>query len=218
MADITQFVLDTFDPVRALVNSFIVNIPGIVGAIIVLIVGYVIGIVLGNLVHKILDKLNVDEWLAKVSKAHPLGDLRVAELCGKLVKWYVFIAFLATAAGLIQLTVLAKLLTDFAVWAPHLLMAVIFTVIGLFVAEFAALEVTHLKLKGSKVIGAATRVFILVFFAISALREVGLDVSLAQNTFLIVVGGIMLAFAIAVGLGMQGHVNEILSGLKKSLK
>ena len=44
------------------------------------------------------------------------------------------------------------------------------------------------------------RIVIVFFIAVIALNQIGLDLALAENTFLILFGAISLALAIAIGL------------------
>ena len=52
-------------PLLSLYNSFINVFPGIIAAIIVLIIGYFISLGLGKLVHYILDKTGLDRYMEK---------------------------------------------------------------------------------------------------------------------------------------------------------
>ena len=51
-----------------------------------------------------------------------------------------------------------------------------------------------------------------------ALRQVGVDVRVAESTFLLVVGGIMLALALMFGIGFGLAMKETARGTIKSIK
>ena len=61
--DITQLGTELIDPIVVLGNSLIVNLPGIIAALLIIILGYIVGSVVGLVVRKIVEKVKVDEWL-----------------------------------------------------------------------------------------------------------------------------------------------------------
>lgn len=210
---------DTFlDPITELWNSALSSLPGLITAILLIIFGYLVGLILGKFVQQIMEKIKLDHWVEKVSKVHPLGKITIAELTGKLVKWYVFIVFLANAAHFVQLQTVAYLLQGFAMWAPHLIVATIIMAVGFFLAEIVRKEILSFKAESSKVLGLGAKYFVLVYFALMALREIGLNVFLAEATVLIVIAGIVLAFSIGFGLALKDHAEEIFAEVKKAIK
>jgi hypothetical protein len=62
---------------------------------------------------------------------------------------------------------------------------------------------------GSNVIGSIAQYGIIVFAAFAALTQLGIAPELIAPTFLILLGGVTLAAAIAFGLGGQGVAQQI---------
>ncbi|MEM4326828.1 MAG: hypothetical protein QXZ13_01510 [Candidatus Diapherotrites archaeon] len=220
MANAIIELQNTFlDPMTQLWNSALSALPGLITAILLVILGYLVGLIFGRFVQQVLEKAKFDHWLEKISKVgHPLGKITIAELVGKLVKWYVFIVFVASAAHFVQLQVVAELLQGFAMWAPHLIVATIIMAIGFFLAELARKEVLSFKAESAKVLSLGAKYFVLIYFALMALRELGLNIFLAEATLLIVIAGIVLTFAIGFGLALKDHAEEIFAEIKKALK
>jgi len=212
----SQLVLD---PINALWNSFITYLPGLIGALVLLIIGYLIGHIIGALLTKILNALKIDEWVKKSTKSNAIAGITLSKLSGELAKWWIFIAFLASAASLVQLTAITTLLTNLAVWAPHLIVAVIIMATGLIAADYVAAEIASAKkFRYSNALSVGVKIFIAVFFALYALREIGLNIVLAETTLLLLIGGIVLALAIGFGLGMQKHAEDIIGEIRKEMK
>ncbi len=219
MVDITTALQQTvLDPIVQSVNSFILAIPSLLAAILIIILGYLVGKIIGKFVQQVLETAKLDEMVEKFSKSHPLGKVTIAELCGKLVMWYIVIAFVANAAEVVQLGVIARLLLEFSLWAPHLIAAIIIMAIGLFVSELAKKEVSSFKAESSKLLGLGAKYFVIIYFAVLALGELGLNVTFAQNTILVVIAGVMLTFAIGFGLALKDHAEEIFAEIKKAMK
>src|SRR3989344_5864434 len=96
-------------------NSFVAVIPGIVGALVVLLLGYVLGWVVGLVVERALDKLQLNRCvIGKTNFCKVTGDVDLAHVIGLLLKWSIFILFLSTAASLIRLDGVAEFLTQAA--------------------------------------------------------------------------------------------------------
>tara|TARA_Y100000310_G_scaffold58235_1_gene53520 strand:- start:2095 stop:2769 length:675 start_codon:yes stop_codon:yes gene_type:complete len=211
------------DPFVTFWNALILNIPGILGALVIIVLGYIAAILVGFAAGKIVEKLKVDAWLRETGRSDSLGGLTTSSLTAKLIKWWVFIAFLVPAANIIKLPGLSVLLIKLAEWLPHLIAGVAIMVVGLIAADFLADSASQAKsLKGIKLISSFIRVIIIIFFADIALREIGINIILAEQTILLIVGGIVLAASLAIGigfgLGLKKHADEIVKDLRKKIK
>ena len=67
-------------------------------------------------------------------------------------------------------------------------------------------------------------IYKILFWIISimiALEQIGVNISIAENTFLILVGAVALAFALAVGIGfglaMKDEAKNILKQIKRKI-
>lgn len=206
MADIiseTSYAI--INPVARIWESIVTNIPGLIGALVIIILGYIVGAIIGFVVRKALEKTKFEKWLenlfAKTGRSDVLGGIEYARLIAALLKWWVFIAFLIPAANLIQLEGLSAMLRAFALWAPHLLAGVIIVIVGLFLADWASDCVSKAKrFKGIRLLSPLVRAIVVIYFILIALGEIGLRVALAENTVLIIVAGITLALALALGI------------------
>jgi hypothetical protein len=196
----------------------VINIlPNLIAAIIVLIIGYFVGLALGHVVKVILEKIGLNKWIknAKLSKA--LGHTNVPGITGELFKWYIFIIFLQQAVSLVNLGEISSLLNTLVLWLPNLLVAVVVVLVGLALAHYVEIKVTeHSKLRGLITLTKALKVVIILLVALIALRQIGVNVGILENTFLIVVAGISLAFAIAFGSASKKDAAELMKKFKKN--
>ncbi len=209
------------DPLVTLWNGFATALPNILAAVVVLAAGYIVGSAFGFLFKRLLEHAKVDEHLRKAGVAHSIGFISIPNLAGGLLKWYVFALFLLPAAGFMKLGVLEDLLRDFALWLPNLLLGIIILLTGLIIADYIADRMLHSKRKGTKLLSSAARWFIILFVGIIALNQIGIDVSLAADTTLILVAGFALGLAIALGLGfgfaIRDEAKSIIKNMKKGL-
>tara|TARA_Y100000310_G_scaffold246052_1_gene251168 strand:- start:8721 stop:9383 length:663 start_codon:yes stop_codon:yes gene_type:complete len=217
--DLTQFGQEFANPVLTLWNSLVSILPGIVFAVLTIVLGYIVGAFTGWVVKHILQRSKVDEWLVKMGRADSLGGLQVSNVSGQLIKWWVIVAFLSPAANWLELGQLSAILERVALWAPNLIAGVVIMLVGLIVADFFADATAHAKkLKGIRAISSFIRIVTIIFFAEIALRQIGINIVLAETTILIIIGGIVLALAIGFGLGLRKEAEGIIRDLRKHLK
>ena len=207
--------------VNPLVNlwySFVDIVPGLILALIVLIIGYLIAWLIGLAVKKILYELKIDKLVMKDATIKSvLGGFELSSFLGLLVKWLIFVPFISGAASLINLTELAGFLGKVAVWIPNLIAAILVALIGLIAADYTYAKIHEIKTKSSGAIASITKVIIVIFTLIIALSQLGIDVSIAESSFLIILAGIMLAIGLGFGLALKDELKPTLKDWKKKL-
>lgn len=208
-------------PLQVIWQRVVESLPGIIGAIIVLIIGSFVAIILGHAVRVILEKLKVDENMKKAHLTRAAGHIHVPAIAGEIVKWYVIILFLQQAVALLSLGALSVLLDSFVRWLPNVIVAAVVVIFGLAIAHFVEVKmVEHTKVRGVKTLSRIIRWVLVVIVGIIALKQIGVDVSILENTFLLIIGalviGLALAFGISLGLGMKKHSEEMIQEIRKN--
>lgn len=210
------------DPLYRIYQGFVDVLPGIVGAIIVLIVGYIIAGIASTILYSLLEKIKLDKWLIEKTHIKKIaGGFKLSRFLAVVTKWYVFILFLPPAASLVKLDALASLLNTVALWVPQIILAVAVAFIGFLVAEYVGQMILDTKTKGAEFIADAAKFVILIIFALVVLEQIGIKVTLVQNAVLVVLAGIVFAFALglglAFGLGGREEAKKIIAQVKKKL-
>ena len=202
-----------------LLDSAVKVLPGIVAAIIVVVLGYLIAALVAWVVERLLERTGVDVKLQKVCKMEMMGRVQCSGIVGVIIKWYIFIAFLGAAAELINLGSLQDFLGTVVQWLPNLIVAVILVLLALLLADYVDRKVQDTKIKGADLVGKVLYVAILVLVGVIALNQIGIDVSLLQNLILLVVGaaavGTALALGISLGLGMKDDAKKFVKDLRR---
>ncbi len=211
------------DPLVTFGNSLVNVLPSIIGAILLIAFGYIISAFIGLIVKKALVKVGLDKWYESTGKHTALGQMSLSHLLAGMLKWYLFALFLVPAVSIIQLDVFANLLTQIALWIPNLLVAILIVLAGIIVADIAASKLAHAKKIGwIKSLTPPIKFIIIIFFLDVALRQIGIDFTLASSTFLIILGGIVLALALAIGISfgyaLRPEVEKAIKELKKKLE
>ncbi len=205
--------------VNPLVNlwlRFVDIIPGVVLALIILIVGYILAYILGHATRVILQRAGVDRQIAKAKLTKAVGHVSVSSVLGETVKWLIFVLFLGEAANQLRLGTLSDVLIRFANWLPQVIFAILVILFGLLFAHYVALKVEeHAKVKGARFASVILKTVITFFVVVIALEQIGVNVTILTSSFLIVLAGIALALGLSFGLGSQKEAGELVKHIKK---
>ncbi len=209
------------NPLGAIWLAIVNQLPGIVGAIIVLIIGCFVAVILGHALRVILEKLKVDEYVRKGHLTKAIGHTHIPAIAGEIFKWYIIILFLQQAVALINLGSLSVLLDRFVIWLPSLIVAVIVLLFGIAVANYLQLKILeHSSQKGARTGSSILKFVIIIMVIILALKQIGVEVSILENVFLLIIGalaiGIALALGIGLGLGLRKQSEEIINQVRRN--
>jgi len=207
-------------PLYQLWQNFVAIFPSIVVALIILIIGYFLGWIIGHVVKWLLEKVGLDTAVKKAGLTKEVGHTHLPNLVGDLVKWFVFIVFLQVAVSILNLSTLSSLLDDFVRWLPNVLFAIIIFFGGVALAHYVDLKIrSHTKMRGMLVAGGVLKIVILYLALVVGLGQIGIDVGVLENAFLILLGALGLGFALALGigfgLGLRKHSEGWVSNWKK---
>jgi|SRR3989344_3058254 len=191
------------NPLISLWAGFINILPGIVAAIIILIIGYFVALGLGHLVRMILEKAGLNSYMERHKMASVVGHIRASHVFGEIVKWYVFIIFLQAAVDLLNLGTLSTVLNEFVLWLPNVIVAAVVIIFGIGLAHYVSLKVEeHTEMKGTRFLSRLLKIVIIFMVVMVSLSQIGVEVGLIENTFLILIGALAIGIAIALGIGL----------------
>ena len=118
------------DPLYTLWTSFKNVFPGLIAAIIILIIGYIIAMLLGHAVRIILEKAGLDQKVRKAKLVKNVGHMHLPKIFGEITKWYIFIIFLQVIVDILNLGTLTVVLGKFVAWLPNVIAAVLIFLFG----------------------------------------------------------------------------------------
>ncbi|MDI6737433.1 MAG: hypothetical protein QME12_02845 [Nanoarchaeota archaeon] len=207
-------------PIGSLWQGFLAVFPGLVAALIIIVLGYFVSLLFGHVVKFLLRKIGSDKVLAKVKAPDALQKFSISGITGRLTKWYVFIIFLGEAANVLNLGIMSDMFARFVLWLPQLIIALLAVFTGFVVAYYVGHVIEKdVALKGSKTMAKVFEYVILFIAFVIALEQIGIQVDLLKNTFLILVGaiglGIALAIGLSFGLGLKGNAAKMFADLKR---
>ena len=197
------------EPVQSLLNQVMAFLPTLVGAIVILIVGWLLAkgveaiavrVLKAIALDKIADQVQLSNVLAKGGIRHKLSDL-----IGVIVYWLVMLAVVMVVFNVLQLTVAAELFQTVVTFLPNVIAAVFILIVGMFAAAFVSSTIrtaaSNAGIVQAHLIGQLVQMVIVVFATVAALQQ--LQIPFFGEVFLIILAGISLGCAIAFGLGCK---------------
>ena len=211
------------NPFVQLANSFIEILPGLIVAIILIIVGWFVALGIGKLVQYVLERAGLDRMMSGSKFTGSVGHTSLSDVFGEITKWFVFLVFLPQALITLRLGVLSDLIVRFVIWLPNLLVGAIVVIFGVALSHFVGMKIEeHTSMKGVRLLSKIVKASLVIVVTIVALDQIGVDVSLVKNLILIVVATFSVAFAIAFGIGVskgfQKESNSIVKSIKEALE
>lgn len=206
------------DPLYTLWYSFVGILPSLIVAILILILGYAVAYLIGHVVKVILEKLGVSKQVKKAALTKAVGHTNVPSLAGEIVKWFVFLIFLQVAVSILNLSTLSAWLDMFVKWLPNLLVAIIIFFVGIALAHYIDIKIReHTRMKGMHAVSAVVKVVIIFLVLVIGLQQIGVEVNILENAFLIILSAIGLGFALALGIGMGLGLRKEAEGVVKKV-
>jgi hypothetical protein len=143
-----------------------------------------------------------------------------SHLIGRLSFWLVFLLFAFMGIEALDLTATANMMSVIIGFPPHMLTVVLLLFFGVllanFIAEAALIGTVNAQIQEARLIANFIRWGVLSFTAVMVLTQLGIAKEIVVAAFSIMFGDIMLALAIAVGLGGQNIATDVLEqGLRR---
>lgn len=202
---VSEIVLNPFQEV---LNSFINVLPGLSAFVVIIASGLLVSWLIGNIIAGVLRGTGFDRWYHVVNLDKTLGEIVPSRIVGTIIKWWVFITFFAAGTDILDLGPLSLLLSQLASWLPNLIVAVLIIIFGWIASNIAATKIGKKDIKTARVLAIATKVIIWIFTILIAFAQLGIKISLAENSILIILAGIMLGVAIAIGRGFGNLIDK----------
>ena len=194
-------------------------LPNIIGAIVILVIGWLITRIVAFILKKVLRLARVDKLTDKINESNLFGNsdikFEVSKVIIGFVKWIMFLVFLIVAADIMNWEVISTEIGNLLRYLPRLFSAIALFMIGLYIATFIRKAILGIfesfEFSGSKIISSLVFYIIVIFVTITALNQAGIDTTIITNNVTIILGAFLLAVAIGLGLGSREIISDLLS-------
>jgi hypothetical protein len=206
------------EPLRGLLQQVGAFMPRLALAVVVLVAGWLLAKAFRFSVVKALRAINfhvlteragIDGFLQQGGT-----DKDTTELVGWLGYALVILASLIVAFNSMGLTQVTDLLGRTLLVVPRLLVALLVVVFGSYFARFVGNAVQsycrEAEIGDAEIIGRVMQYGILAFVVLLAIDHLDIGGGLIQQTFLIVLAGVVFGLALSFGLGGRGRAAALL--------
>ncbi len=195
------------------------SMPNIIVALGIIIIGYFIALLLGYVTTRILYKFNLDKRIRRDDLKDSLGAVSFARFSGKVVKWVVFILFLTQGIAYLPFGIFSEMFRKIVYWLPNLVFGILIIVFGWIFIDFITYKILEMRWKYTRPMIHAIKALLVLVIIITAVDQLGVNISFLKNVFLILFAAISLATALVVGislgLGMKGEAKQFLKKYRK---
>jgi hypothetical protein len=192
--------------------------PNIIGTIVVLIIGWLFAKIAVRIIKKVLKLAKVDKLDETINKIEIIEgkklNFNTIKIVSVFVKWLIYIMLLIMASDILGMQVISQEISNFLGYVPKLFAALIIFTVGLLLANLVKNGLKSLfesmELSGAKMISQLVFFILLIFISITALNQAGVDNQIITSNITMILGAFLLAFALALGLGAQKVVGDLL--------
>lgn len=198
-------------------------LPVLIGAILVLIIGWLVAVAVGNLVTRVLKTAKLNDVFDKISglrsSLQKAGmELNASSFVGAVVKWFIIIVTLMATSDILGLAGVSLFLNQIIAYVPNIVVATIMVITGTLFANFVQ-KITRVSAETANLphsSGAAViaKWAILVFTFIATLVQLGVAEVLLQTLFTGFIAMLAIAGGIAFGLGGKNTAEKVLEHLE----
>ena len=195
-------------------------LPALIGAILILIIGWIIAGVIAGLIEKGLQAVGFEKAAQSTGIAGFIENAgtgwTASKVVAEIVKWFIRLIAIQAAASILGLDQISQIINAILLWLPNLVVAIVIIVIGALIANFVAGIVrgsaTEMGFSTPGLLANVARYAIIGFAAVAAFNQLGIAPTVVNTLFIGLVATLVLAFGLAFGLGGQQTAAQITQG------
>ncbi len=208
----------SLEPLRAFLLRAGEFLPRILLAVVIVVVGWMVAKMVRFAIVKGLRAVNYNVLTERAGMDTFLrdGGIRAdtTEILALLFYWLVVLASLVIGFNLLGLEYITDLLGRVVWFLPKVMVALLILAFGAYFARFIGNAVIaycrNVHLQDADILGRLAQYAILAFVVLIALDQVDVGGDIVRQTFLIVLAGVVLALALAFGIGGKDWAAEML--------
>jgi hypothetical protein len=206
------------EPLHAVMLEVGAFLPRLAIALVALIAGWLLAKAARFAVVKALRAINFNVLTERAGLDAFLtqGGIRsdTTDIFGVLVYWLIVLAALVIAFNAVGLNYMTELVRQVVMFVPRLMVAVVILAFGSYFARFVAGAVMaycrNIGIQDGDILGSLAQYAILAFVVLIALEHMQIGGDIVRYAFLIVLSGVILALALAFGLGGRDWAAQLL--------
>jgi hypothetical protein len=198
--------------------------PKILEVIVILVLGFIFAWVAKFLLGGLLKIIRFEDLCYRIGLSTALASANVrkssSDIFKLLVYWLVILLAIILSLGTLNVEVVNELISSFLLYLPRFFIAVFVLIFGYFLAKFISrallIALVNAQVKSAKTISLAVHIMILILFVTMGIEQLGIAKGVMMITYAILLAGVVLALALAFGLGGKDMAKDFLEKKAKS--
>jgi hypothetical protein len=186
-------------------NGLFEYLPQLIGALLLLVVGYFVAVALKSVVRKSLQRMRFDRALHTSPAGNVISRLveSPARFVGRLVFWLVFLGFISLAISALNLPALNSFIGAIYAYLPHVVAAVLIFLVASTISGVAVAFVQRVmgRTALSKLLSTVIPSLTMSIAVFMILNELMIAEEIVLITYMALIGAVALGLALAFGLG-----------------
>jgi small-conductance mechanosensitive channel len=216
LPNISQILINTFN---SLITQLISFVPKLIGAAVILLIGYLVAKITAFVVKNVLDKIGLDKVGEKLNEIGIVKQLKteikLSKIVAKVLYYFILLIFVMAATDTLGVAAITSIVAMLVNFIPRLIAAAIMLQVGVLFADAIKKGVVSLcksfNVPSAKLIGNIVFFFFLIITIISALGQAGINTTLLESSFNLMIGGVIMAFAVGYGFASRDILANIIA-------
>ncbi len=203
-------------PTNAIVASIFAIIPKILCAVAIFAIGIFVSNLATGLLENFLAGIGADTVIEKITGT-PAKKVVLSKLISIIVKCIMIVVFFVQSMNVLDLPVISSIGHTIIAFLPTALSIALIVILGIFGANTAETAICN-KFPKAKASAFVAKIVIYVVLAFLCLSQLGIANAIVETTFILLVAGVSIAFAISFGIGGKTFAANTLQKLEKKME
>jgi len=216
---ISLFSLADSKVLQDLVSTFATGVPKFFMAVIIIIAGFIISKMIAKIIRKFLEKLGIDKLGDKLNEIEIVEkskiSIKISAILSKVTYYFLVLFFMVAATDVLDMPAVSNLVIGIFNLIPSLIVAGIILVLGTLLADtlrsIAQTGLDSLGVPSARLIASLLFYFLFINIVISALSQAQINTEFLSQNISLIIGGVVLAFAIGYGLASKTSMSNFLA-------
>ena len=202
------------DSFNNILNSVVEFLPELLGAIVLIVIGYFVGLLVKTIVAKLLRQVRFDRALHSSPAGNYVARLvdSPSRFIGKVTFWLVFLGFISMAVAVLDIPALNDFMAGIYGYLPHVIAAIVIFLVASAVSVAAVAFVRRVmgRTTLSKVVASVIPSLVMSIAVFMILDELMIAENIVTITYTALIGAVALGLALAFGLGGRDVAGRLL--------
>ena len=203
-------------------SSLVEALPEILGAVVLVIVGYLVALIIKSVLAKLLRRLRFDRAVHSSPAGNSIARLvdSPARFISKVSFWLVFLGFVSMAVAVLNVPALNAFMAGVYGYLPHVVAALIIFLVASAVSVAAVSFVRRVmgRTTLAKVVASVVPSLVMSIAVFMILDELMIAENIVTITYTALIGAVALGLALAFGLGGRDVAARLLEQAYQSGK